>query len=588
MSLLAGFGLLFKKREIYWSKDLTEPNRFIQLQRVSKLRSDAIKVGVQRAPHRALLKALGITDRDMNKPFIGVVNSFTNVIPGHMHLNQIATAVKEGIFSAGGVPFEFNTIGICDGIAMGHNGMRYSLPSRELIADSVEVMVQAHRFDGIVLITTCDKITPGMLMATARLNIPALMVTGGPMLSGMYRGKKVGTDSMFEAIGKVSAGKMDEKELKCLEDVACPSCGSCNGLFTANTMACVTEALGMSLTGCATPLAVSSKRLRIAKATGERIVGLVKEELNPLDILSIDAFENAIMVDMALGGSTNTVLHVTAIANEAGVDLPLSLFDELSKRVPHICSMIPSGPYDMKDLDEAGGIPAVMNVLKNSLHLDSITVTGKTIKENIKNSVVLDSEVIRSIDNPVHPEGGIAVLKGNLAPDGGVVKAAGISPNMMIHSGPAKIFDSEESAMQAIIERKICKGDIVVIRYEGPKGGPGMREMLSPTAAIAGMGLSESVALITDGRFSGATRGPCIGHVSPEAAVGGPIALLKENDIIEIDVPKRKLEVKLSKKELDERKDAWTPREPNITKGYLARYSKLVQSAHKGSILEKV
>ena len=551
------------------------------------MRSDAIKVGVQRAPHRALLKALGITDNDMYKPFIGVVNSFTNIVPGHMHLNQVATAVKEGIISAGGVPFEFNTIGICDGIAMGHNGMRYSLPSRELIADSVEVMVQAHRFDGIVLISTCDKITPGMLMAAARLNIPAIMVTGGPMLSGVYKGKKVGTDSMFEAIGKVAAGKMDEEELKCLEDVACPSCGSCNGLFTANTMACVTEALGMSLTGCATPLAVSAERLRIAKATGERAVGLVKEDLKPLDILSLNSFENSIMVDMALGGSTNTVLHVTAIANEAGVNLQLSLFDKLSKRVPHICSMIPSGPYDMKDLGEAGGIPAVMKVLEDSLHLDSVTVTGKTIKENIESVTVNNPEVIRSLDNPVHREGGIAVLKGNLAPDGGVVKAAGISTNMMVHSGPAKTFDSEEAAMQAILNKKICLGDVVVIRYEGPKGGPGMREMLSPTATIAGMGLSESVALITDGRFSGATRGPCIGHVSPEAAVGGPIGLLKDGDIIEIDVPKRKLNVKLNDDELAKRAKAWTAKKPNVTKGYLVRYSQVVQSAHKGSVLEK-
>jgi dihydroxy-acid dehydratase len=551
------------------------------------LRSDAIKVGVQRAPHRALLKALGITDNEMCKPFIGVVNSFTNIVPGHMHLNQVANSVKEGIISAGGVPFEFNTIGICDGIAMGHNGMRYSLPSRELIADSVEVMVQAHRFDGIVLISTCDKITPGMLMAAARLNIPAIMVTGGPMLSGVYKGKKVGTDSMFEAIGKVAAGKMDEEELKCLEDVACPSCGSCNGLFTANTMACVTEALGMSLTGCATPLAVSAERLRIAKATGERVVGLVKEDLKPLDILSLNAFENAIMVDMALGGSTNTVLHVTAIANEAGVNLQLSLFDKLSKRVPHICSMIPSGPYDMKDLGEAGGIPAVMKVLEDSLHLNSVTVTGKNIKENIESVVVNNPEVIRSLDNPVHREGGIAVLKGNLAPDGGVVKAAGISTNMMVHSGPAKTFDSEEDAMQAILAKKICIGDVVVIRYEGPKGGPGMREMLSPTATIAGMGLSESVALITDGRFSGATRGPCIGHVSPEAAVGGPIGLLKDGDIIEIDVPKRKLNVKLSEEELSKRAKAWTAKKPNVTKGYLVRYSQVVQSAHKGSVLEK-
>jgi dihydroxy-acid dehydratase len=551
------------------------------------LRSDAVKVGVQRAPHRALLKALGIADSDLTKPFIGVVNSFTNIVPGHAHLNQVADAVKAGVISAGGVPFEFNTIGICDGIAMGHSGMRYSLPSRELIADSVEVMVQAHRFDGIVMISTCDKITPGMLMAAARLNIPAIMVTGGPMLSGVYKGKKVGTDSMFEAIGKVAAGKMSEEELKCLEDVACPTCGSCNGMFTANTMACVTEALGMSLPGCATPVAVSAERLRIAKATGERVVGLVNEDLKPRDILSSDSFENAIMVDMALGGSTNTVLHVTAIANEAEVDLPLSLFDKLSKRVPHICSMIPSGPYDMKDLDEAGGIPAVMKQLSDALHLNALTVTGKTVKENIASAVVLNPEVIRPMDNPVHKEGGIAVLTGNLAPDGAVVKAAGISANMMVHQGPAKTFDSEEDAMKAILNKKIQKGDIVVIRYEGPKGGPGMREMLTPTASIAGMGLSESVALITDGRFSGATRGPCIGHVSPEAATGGPIGLLKDGDIIEIDVPKRKLNVKLSDGELAKRAKSWTAKEPNVKTGYLVRYSQMVEPAHKGSILKK-
>jgi dihydroxy-acid dehydratase len=551
------------------------------------LRSDAVKVGVQRAPHRALLKALGIADSDLTKPFIGVVNSFTNIVPGHAHLNQVADAVKAGVISAGGVPFEFNTIGICDGIAMGHSGMRYSLPSRELIADSVEVMVQAHRFDGIVMISTCDKITPGMLMAAARLNIPAIMVTGGPMLSGVYKGKKVGTDSMFEAIGKVAAGKMSEEELKCLEDVACPTCGSCNGMFTANTMACVTEALGMSLPGCATPVAVSAERLRIAKATGERVVGLVKEDLKPRDILSSDSFENAIMVDMALGGSTNTVLHVTAIANEAEVDLPLSLFDKLSKRVPHICSMIPSGPYDMKDLDEAGGIPAVMKQLSDALHLNALTVTGKTVKENIASAVVLNPEVIRPMDKPVHKEGGIAVLTGNLAPDGAVVKAAGISANMMVHQGPAKTFDSEEDAMKAILNKKIQKGDIVVIRYEGPKGGPGMREMLTPTASIAGMGLSESVALITDGRFSGATRGPCIGHVSPEAATGGLIGLLKDGDIIEIDVPKRRLNVKLSDEELAKRAKSWTAKEPNVKTGYLVRYSQMVEPAHKGSILKK-
>jgi dihydroxy-acid dehydratase len=551
------------------------------------LRSDAVKIGVERAPHRALLKALGIADSDLTKPFIGVVNSFTNVVPGHAHLNQVAEAVKAGVITAGGVPFEFNTIGICDGIAMGHSGMRYSLPSRELIADSVEVMVQAHRFDGMVLITTCDKITPGMLMAAARLNIPAIMVTGGPMLSGVYKGKKVGTDSMFEAIGKVVAGKMSEEELKCLEDVACPTCGSCNGMFTANTMACVTEALGMSLPGCATPPAVSAERLRIAKATGERVIGLVNEDLKPRDILSSDSFENAIMVDMALGGSTNTVLHVTAIANEAEVDLPLSIFDKLNRRVPHLSSMIPSGPYDMQDLDEAGGIPAVMKELKKVLHLNAVTVTGKSVKENIENAVVLNPEVIRPLDNPVHKEGGIAVLKGNLAPDGAVVKAAGISPNMMVHQGPAKTFDSEEDAMKAIMNKKIQEGDVVVIRYEGPKGGPGMREMLSPTATIAGMGLSKSVALITDGRFSGATRGPCIGHVSPEAAVGGPIAMLRNGDIIEIDVPKRKLNVKLSREELDKRAKSWTAKEPNVKTGYLVRYSQLVQPAHKGSVLKK-
>ncbi len=552
------------------------------------MRSDAVKIGVERAPHRALLKALGITDNDLDKPFIAIANSYTNVVPGHVHLNQVAEAVKAGVISAGGVPFEFNTIGICDGIAMGHSGMRYSLPSRELIADSVEVMVQAHRFDGMVLISTCDKITPGMLMAAARLNIPAIMVTGGPMLSGVYKGKKVGTDSMFEAIGKVAAGKMSEEELKCLEDVACPTCGSCNGMFTANTMACVTEALGMSLAGCATPPAVSAERLRIANATGERVVGLVNEDLKPRDILTSDSFENAIMVDMALGGSTNTVLHVTAIANEADIDLPLSLFDKLSKRVPHICSMIPSGPYDMQDLDEAGGIPAVMKELKKALHLNAVTVTGKTVKENITSAVVLNPEVIRPLTNPVHKEGGIAVLKGNLAPDGAVVKAAGISANIMVHQGPAKTFDSEEDAMKAILNKKIRKGDIVVIRYEGPKGGPGMREMLSPTASIAGMGLSESVALITDGRFSGATRGPCIGHVSPEAAVGGPIGLLKDGDMIEIDVPKRKLNVKLSAEELSKRSKSWTAKETNVKTGYLVRYSQLVQSAHKGSVLKKV
>jgi len=551
------------------------------------LRSDTIKRGVERAPHRALLKALGVTDKDLDKPFIAVVNSFTTVVPGHAHLNQVADAVKTGVTSAGGMPFEFNTIAICDGLAMGHEGMRYSLPSREIIADSIELMVQAHRFDGMVLVTNCDKITPGMLMATARLNIPSVVVTGGPMLSGTYRGRKVGTASMFEAVGEVAAGKMSEEELKMLEDVACPSCGSCNGMFTANTMACVTEALGMSMPGCATPLAVSASRLRIAKESGERVVELVREDLKPLDIMTPEAFENAIMIDMALGGSTNTVLHLLAIAGEAEVPLSLSLFDELSRRVSHLCNMVPSGPYTMEDLDAAGGIPALMKELSPSLHLDAVTVTGKTVRENIEETAVLDANVIRPLTDPVHQEGGIAILRGNLAPKGAVVKATAISPKMLVHKGPARVFDSEEDAMKAILNKEIVEGDVVVIRYEGPKGGPGMREMLSPTATIAGMGLSESVALVTDGRFSGATRGPCIGHVSPEAAEGGPIAALRNGDIVEIDVPKRKLDVQLSDEELRNRLKLWKPREPEVGRSYLARYSRIVQSAHMGAVLGK-
>jgi len=551
------------------------------------LRSDVVKRGVERAPHRALLKALGITDKDLEKPFIAVVNSFTTVVPGHAHLNQVADAVKAGVISAGGVPFEFNTIAICDGLAMGHEGMKYSLPSRELIADSIEVMVQAHRFDGMILITNCDKITPGMLMTAARLNIPAIVVTGGPMLSGMYKGRKIGIASMFEAVGEVAAGKMNEEELKMLEDLACPSCGSCNGMFTANTMACVTEALGMSLPGCATPSAVSAARLRIAKASGERVVELVMEDLKPLDILTSEAFENAIMVDMALGGSTNTVLHLSAIAREAEVSLFLTLFDELSGRAPHLCNMVPGGPYTMEDLDAAGGIPAVMKELSPLLHLNAVTVTGKTVEENIEQTVVLDTNVIRPLTNPVHPEGGIAILKGNLAPKRAVVKATAISPKMLVHKGPAKVFDSEEEAMKAILNKEIREGDVVVIRYEGPKGGPGMREMLSPTATIAGMGLSESVALVTDGRFSGATRGPCIGHVSPEAADGGPIAVLIDGDVIEIDVPKRKLNVELTDEELGNRLKSWKPKQLKVGKGYLVRYSQLVQPAHMGSVLGK-
>jgi len=487
--------------------------------------------------------------------------------------------------SANGTPFEFNTIAVCDGLAMGHEGMRYSLPSRELIADSIEVMVQAHRFDGMVLITNCDKITPGMLMAAARLNIPSIVVTGGPMLSGLFRGRKIGLASVFEAVGEVAIGKMNEEDLKMLEVAACPGYGSCNGMFTANTMACITEALGMSLPGCATAPAVSASRLIIAKKSGERIVGLVQEDLKPLDIMTRKSFENAIMVDLALGGSTNTVLHLQAIAREAGVALPLSVFDELSRRTPHLCAICPGGPYAMEDLDAAGGIPAVMKELSSLLHLEVITVTGKPVMENIKRASVHNRSVIHPISQPIHHEGGIAILSGNLAPNGAVTKTAAISPGMMTHKGPARVFDSEEEAMKAILTGKIHEGDVIVIRYEGPRGGPGMREMLSPTAALVGMGLGESVALVTDGRFSGATRGPCIGHVSPEAAEGGPIAMLRDGDMIEIDIPRRKLNVEISSRELRERSASWSPKK-QLLRGYLARYAQFVQSAHVGAILK--
>jgi len=546
------------------------------------LRSDVIKFGVERAPHRAIWKCLGVTDEDLGKPFIGIANSFTELVPGHMHLDKLVEYVKAGVRAAGGVPFEFNTIAICDGLAMGHEGMHYSLPSRELIADSVEVMAEAYRFDGLVLLTNCDKITPGMIMAAARLNIPAIVVTGGPMLSGRYGRRRVDVTAIFEAIGEYSAGKISLEDLRALEDYAFPGCGSCNGMYTANTMACVAESLGLSLPGCATALAVSSKKLRIAKRSGERIVEMVKENLKPSDILTRKAFENAIAVDMALGGSTNAVLHIKAIAEEAGIDLPLKIFDETAKRVPHICDMRPSGPHDLEELDAAGGIPAVMSVLRDKLHLDALTVTGKTVGENIRDAVVYDSEVIRPLDKPVHSEGGIAVLFGNLAPNGAVTKVTAISQRMLVHKGPARVFDSEEDAMRAILNREINPGDVIVIRYEGPKGGPGMREMLSPTAAVAGMGLSESVALITDGRFSGATRGPCIGHVSPEAAEGGPIAALKDGDIISIDIPARRLDVELSDEEIRKRLSTWKPRPPKIFKGYLRRYWYLVQSADRG------
>jgi dihydroxy-acid dehydratase len=536
------------------------------------MRSDQIKKGTEKAPHRALLKSLGLQDDDMAKPLIGIANSYTNIVPGHIHLRVIGEAVKEGILSAGGTPFEFSTIAVCDGIAMGHEGMRYSLPSREIVADSVEIMLQAHSLDGLVMISNCDKITPGMLMAAARVDIPAIMVTGGPMAAGRHHGKKISYSTMPEALGQVAAGKMTEDELCELEENACPGCGSCSGMFTANTMACMTEALGMSLPYCATSLANSAFKLRLARGTGKQIVKLIKDNLKPSQILTKEAFENAIALDMALGGSTNTTLHLPAIAKEAGLTLPLATFDAIGRKVPHLCSMIPSGSYALEDLDAAGGVPAVMNELKSLLQLKLPTVSGKTVGENIKNALVLDREVIHSLTNPVHKEGGIAILTGNLAPKGSVIKTAGVSPKMQKHAGPAKVYDSEKEALTAIRGNQIKPGDVVVIRYEGPRGGPGMPEMLFPTATIAGMGLSESVALITDGRFSGATHGGSIGHVAPEAFEGGPIAALKNGDIITIDIPNRTLKVGLSDKELKTRLAAWKTREPKIKKGILSRY----------------
>jgi dihydroxy-acid dehydratase len=537
------------------------------------MRSDEIKFGPERAPHRALLKSLGLTDQDIAKPFIGIANSYTSIVPGHVHLRVLGEAVKEGILEAGGTPFEFNTIAVCDGIAMGHEGMRYSLPSRELIADSVEIMMQAHRLDGMVLISNCDKVTPGMLMAAARLDVPAISVTGGPMESGMLDGQKVGVNNVFEVVGKVFAGKATAEDSAKLENVACPGCGSCNGMFTANTMSCLTEALGMSLPYCATALANGALKQRIAKETGNKIVELVKNNIKPSQIMTQKAFDNATAVDMALGGSTNSVLHLSAIAKEAGAKLNLSTYDEIGRKVPHLCSMVPSGEYDMSDLGNAGGIPALMKELEPFIDFNVLTVTAQTVGENVKDAKVINAQVIRPLSNPVHKEGGVAILKGNLAPSGAVVKMVAVSSKMMKHQGPAKVYDSEHEAEEAMKRHEVVTGDVVVIRYEGPKGGPGMPEMLIPTATIAGMGLSESVALITDGRFSGATRGPCIGHVAPEAFDGGPIAALKNGDKITIDIPNRLLKVELSDKELKERLAQWKPRKPKISKGYLSRYT---------------
>ena len=549
------------------------------------MRSDLIKRGLERAPHRALLYSLGLDRSDFEKPFIGVVNSYSSLVPGHVHLKRVAEAVIQGVREAGGVPFEFNTIVVCDGIAMGHKGMHYSLPSRELIADSVETIAEAHALDGLVLIPNCDKVTPGMLMAAARLNIPAIVVTGGPMLCGWFEGRKVAYSHVFEGVGRVKSGRLSEEKLEELAEAACPTPGSCNGLYTANTMACMVEALGLSIPGSATPPATSSRRIRVALESGRRIVEMVREGLRVSKILTKKAFENAIRVDLALGGSTNTVLHLMAVANEAGVDLALEDFDRLSRDTPQIAELIPSGAYGMDDLDRAGGIPAVMKTLEPLLNLDALTVTGKTVGENIAEARRLDEEIIRPLDKPIRRTGGIAILRGNLAPGGAVLKTAGVPPSMMRFRGRARVFDCEEDAVDALMNRRIKEGEVVVIRYEGPKGGPGMREMLAPTATLVGLGLIEKIALITDGRFSGATRGLCIGHISPEAAEGGPIAVIEDGDIISIDVEKRSLSVELSDEELRRRLEAWKPPKPKIDRGWLLRYSLSVSSADTGAIL---
>jgi len=554
------------------------------------MRSDLMKKGLERAPHRSLLKAMGYTDEEIARPLIGVVNSANEIIPGHVHLNTIAEDVKAGIRLAGGTPILFPAIGVCDGIAMGHTGMKYSLASRELIADSTEVMAMAHPFDGLVLIPNCDKIVPGLLMAALRLNIPAVFVSGGPMLAGTRRdGTSADLISVFEGVGAVRAGKMTQKNLKTLEDCACPGCGSCSGMFTANSMNCVTEALGLGLPGNGTIPAVHAARRRLAKQAGMKVVELVKKDIRPRDIATPYAFRNALAVDMALGCSTNTVLHLPAIAHEAGIKLDLDLFNKISKKTPNLCHLSPAGEHHVEDLDLAGGIQAVIKTIADLgiIHQDALTVTGKTVGENIREAKVYNDEVIRPLNRPYSREGGIAILRGNLAPDGAVVKQSAVADAMLVNEGTARVFDSEEAAITAILDGRIKPGDIVVIRYEGPKGGPGMREMLSPTSAIAGMGLDTSVALLTDGRFSGGTRGAAIGHISPEAAEGGPIALVREGDRIAIDIPAKTLTLKVSDEKLKKRKKEFVPPEPAIKTGYLARYAKLVTSAGTGAIFKE-
>ncbi len=552
------------------------------------MKSDLMKAGLGRAPSRALLHAMGLTDEEIRRPLIGIANSANEYVPGHIHLDRIAEAVKAGIRSAGGTPLEFSTIGVCDGLAMGHVGMKYSLASREVIADSVEIMAMAHPLDGLVLIPNCDKIVPGMLMAALRINLPAVVISGGPMMTGRYRGEKIDLIGVFEAVGKVKAGTMSMEELTEVEEKACPGCGSCAGMFTANSMNCLTEALGLGLPGNGTIPAVEAARIRLAKKAGMQIMELVAKDVTPRKIATLKAFKNAIAVDMALGCSTNTVLHVPAVAREAGITIDLDLFDRISAGTPHICSLSPAGPQHLENLNAAGGVQAVLKELVEGGLADPsvLTVTGASLGDNLKTVAVLDQEIIRPLSNPHSPFGGIAIIRGNLAPDGAVIKQSAVAKGMLKNTGRARVFESEEDAQETILAGGIKPGDIVVIRYEGPKGGPGMREMLNPTSALAGMGLDNSVALITDGRFSGGTRGAAIGHVSPEAAHGGPIALVLEGDEISIDIPGKRLDLKVSEEELEKRRANWKPPAPKITSGYLARYAKLVSSAAQGAVVE--
>ena len=552
------------------------------------MRSDAVKTGTQQAPHRSLFNALGMTKEEMDRPLVGIVSSYNEIVPGHMNLDKITQAVKLGVAMAGGTPVMFPAIAVCDGIAMGHVGMKYSLVTRDLIADSTEAMAMAHQFDALVMIPNCDKNVPGLLMAAARLNVPTVFVSGGPMLAGHLNGHKTSLSSMFEAVGAYAAGKLDEDGLTECEMKTCPTCGSCSGMYTANSMNCLTEVLGMGLKGNGTIPAVYSERIRLAKHAGMQVMEMYRKNIRPRDIMTKEAILNALTVDMALGCSTNSMLHLPAIAHEIGMDFDISFANEISAKTPNLCHLAPAGPTYIEDLNEAGGVYAVMNELnkKGLLHTECMTVTGKTVGENIKDCVNLNPEVIRPIDNPYSQTGGLAVLKGNLAPDGGVVKRSAVAEEMMVHEGPARVFDCEEDAIAAIKGGRIVDGDVVVIRYEGPKGGPGMREMLNPTSAIAGMGLGSTVALITDGRFSGASRGASIGHVSPEAAVGGPIALVEEGDIISINIPEMKLDIKVSDEEMAARRAKWQPRQPKVTTGYLARYASMVTSGNRGAILE--